>query len=40
MLCNYVTEFLEIGQMLSESTFTLSSDTFEYLVVTMINKKS
>ena len=29
MLCNYVTVFLEIGQMSSESTFTLSSDTFE-----------
>ena len=29
MLCNYATVFLEIGQMSSESIFTLSSDTFE-----------
>ena len=29
MLCKYVIVFLEIGQMSSESTFTLSSDTFE-----------
>ena len=29
VLCNYVTLYLEIGQMSSESTFTLSSDTFD-----------
>ena len=29
MLCNYATVILEIGQMSSESTFTLSGDTFE-----------
>ena len=29
VLCNYVTVYLEIGPMSSESTFTLSSDTFD-----------
>ena len=29
VLCNYVTVYLEIGQMASESTFMLSSDTFD-----------
>ena len=29
VLCNYVSVYLEIGQMSSESTFTLSSDTFD-----------
>ena len=29
ILYNYVTVCLEIGQMSSESTFTLRSDTFE-----------
>ena len=39
MLCDYATVFVEIGQMSSESTFTLSSDTFEQMVATMIDKK-
>ena len=29
VLCYYVTVYLEISQMSSESTFTLSSDTFD-----------
>ena len=29
VLCNYVIVYLEIGPMSSESTFTLSSDTFD-----------
>ena len=40
VLCNDVTVYLEICQMSSESTFTLSSDTLDQMMVTMINKKS
>ena len=40
VLCNYVTVYLGIGQMSSKSTFTLNSDTFDYMVVRMVNKKS
>ena len=29
VLCNYVSVYLKIDQMSSESTFTLSSDTFD-----------
>ena len=29
VLCNYVTVYLEMGQRSRESTFTLSSDTFD-----------
>ena len=29
VLCNYVTVYLEMGQMSSESIFTLSNDTFD-----------